>query len=68
VRVEFYAGGRADEEPRVVHLEAGSVEVRAVLDRARSPQGRSFTVRLEDGRRCHLVRNDAQDAWFLRFP
>jgi hypothetical protein len=72
VDVRCYAGGRGEETPRAVLLGRREVavqvehgwieEVVGTLGGAR--RRRVFRVRLEDGRRCHLVQ-EADDSWML---
>lgn len=72
VRVECYAGARADEEPRAVHLSEGGGEgaavrrlVLAVERRWIEPDAAFFRVRLEGGRGCLLRHDRRTDAWEL---
>ena len=70
VRVECYAGGRGDEEPRRVvigQLGRAVVEVltRSVEEAAGDPgrTRRRFRVRLEDGAVVWLVHDVLDDRW-----
>ena len=60
-RVEFHAGHRADEEPRVLHLAGGPVAVVAILERWVEPGRRGFLVRGDDGGCYRLVGSG--DGW-----
>ena len=59
VRVNCYAGGRAEETPRRFHLDDRCVEVASVLDRWLTPEYRCFKVAGDDGRH-YLLRYDMQ--------
>ena len=63
--VEFYAGSRADEEPRVLRVDGRRVEVDAILERARAPEGRMFRVRGDDGRAYVLREEGDAGAWTI---
>ena len=72
IRVECYAGSRADEEPQAVHLEDGRHEVVQLLDRwyqgGRSPAdpvADYFKLLLAGGEQVLVVRDHACGAWFL---
>jgi hypothetical protein len=65
LRVECYAGHRADAEPQRLHLGARTVVVSASLDRWLDPRHRYFKVRGNDGG-VYLLRHDtASDHWEL---
>lgn len=75
VRVECRAEGRADEEPRAVHLPEGRLRVVAVLDRwhdagrTRDQEVRRiFKVLLEDDREIFLEQVVGTGAWSWRAP
>lgn len=68
LRVECYAGGRADEEPRRIVEGGRPFEVVEVLDRARTPTELRFHVRLADGRRCRLVQSLSDGLWRVEAP
>jgi hypothetical protein len=65
VQVECYAGYKGDERPVKLHLSDGSVDVAEVEDRWYSPGATYFRVRLTNGERYVLRRDDAQDVWTL---
>jgi hypothetical protein len=65
VRVECYAGYKADERPLRIVFEAQTLEIEAVEDRWYSPGATYFRVRVENGERYVLRRDDAQDVWTL---
>lgn len=65
VRVECYAGYRAEQEPIAVHLDGSRQRVLGIADRWLEPDASYFKVRLEDGH-AYLIRHDRrEDAWFL---
>ena len=57
VRVECYAGYRAEETPRRFHLGERRIEVVEVLDRWLAPDHRYFKVRGDDGA-VYILRHD----------
>lgn len=65
VVVRAYSGSRGEEEPRAVMLEGFPLEVTAVLDRWREPDGRLFRVQLEDRRRVILRCREPDQTWWL---
>lgn len=65
VRVECYAGFKADEEPTAVHLQGARLLVTAILDRWITPDAAYFRVCLDDGLRCLLRRDRHDGAWHL---
>ena len=72
IRVECYAGGKADETPRRFVLENRTIEVEEVLDRwyqveskPEWPRADYFKVQGVDGRE-YLVKHDLEsDQWYL---
>ena len=65
IRVECYAGYRAEETPRRFYLGEEALEVVEVLDRWLSPDHRYFKCRASDGG-TYLLRDDVtQDRWEL---
>jgi len=65
VRVEWYAGYRAEETPRRLFIRDRRVEVRDVLERWRTPAGRGFRVRGDDGADYVLVQEQVSGVWTL---
>ena len=55
LRVECYAGHRAEETPRRFYLGDQCIAVRTVIDRWLEPEHRYFKVAGEDGRH-YLLR------------
>jgi len=65
IRVESYAGHRADTEPRRLFIGGREVAVTEVIDRWLDPQHRYFKLRGDDGG-IYLVRQDTlSDQWEL---
>ena len=65
IRVETYAGYRADEAPPAFWLGDHRVEVVDVLDRWLAPDHRYFKVRATDGD-IYVLRHDTMtDNWDL---
>ena len=65
VRVACYSGYKADERPARILFEAQTLEIVEVEDRWYSPGATYFRVRVENGERYVLRRDDAQDVWSL---
>ena len=67
VRVECYAGGKADERPLRFQLGDRVFLVEAVLDRWYGPDDAYFKVRADDGNLYILRQNTstAERAWSL---
>jgi len=63
LRVECYAGHRADTEPRCLHIGQRQVAVTEIIDRWLDPTHRYFKLRGDDGG-IYLVRHDTvMDRW-----
>jgi hypothetical protein len=65
VHVECYAGYKGDERPVRLRIGDEMVEVGEVEDRWYSPGSTYFRVRLVNGERYVVRREDAQDVWTL---
>ena len=65
VHVECYAGYKSDERPTKLRIGDEMVEVAEIEDRWYSPGATYFRVRLANGERYVLRREDAQDVWTL---
>jgi hypothetical protein len=65
VRVESYAGYKAEERPLRIVFEAQSLEIAEVEDRWYSPGATYFRVLTVNGERYVLRHDDAQDVWSL---
>jgi hypothetical protein len=65
IRVECYAGHRAEQEPVRFFIGARAVEVMQVLDRWLDPEHRYFKVAGDDGG-TYILRHDVPgDRWEL---
>jgi hypothetical protein len=65
MRVECYAGYRADERPLRFSLRGHVIEIAEVQDQWYSPGAIYFRVRTEDGDYFILRHDEAQDVWSL---
>lgn len=65
IRVECYAGYRADERPQRFVLAGRIFEVERVEDQWYSPAAIYFRVVAKDGNRYVLKHEEAQDQWTL---
>jgi hypothetical protein len=65
VRVESYAGYRAEERPRRFTLGGRSYEVREIVDRWFGPDHSYFRVRAEDGATYLLKYDLSAGVWTL---
>jgi hypothetical protein len=65
LRVECYAGYRAEETPQRFFIGERAFEVTEVLDRWLAPEHRYFKLRADDGS-VYILRYDAlEDRWEL---
>jgi hypothetical protein len=63
LRVECYAGHRADSEPRRLHIGGRAVAVTEIIDLWLDPRHRYFKLRGDDGG-IYLLRHDTiNDSW-----
>ncbi len=65
IRVECYAGHRADERPLRFTLRGRLFEVAEVEDRWYSPGATYFRVRSDDGNYYILRHDEGMDIWTL---
>jgi hypothetical protein len=65
VHVECYAGCKGDERPIKLQIGDEMVEVADIEDRWYSPGATYFRVRLTNGDRYVVRREDAQGGWTL---
>jgi hypothetical protein len=65
IRVECYAGHRADERPLRFVLRGRAFEVQELDGRWYSPAASYFRVRADDGNYYVLRHDEAQDFWTL---
>ena len=67
IKVECYAGYRAEETPRSFWLGEKKIEVRKVLDKWLAPDHRYFKI-LGDDRAIYIIRHDIEKwIWELTF-
>jgi hypothetical protein len=67
LRVECYAGYKADEKPTRFYIGEGRYEVEEVLDQWYSPNDTYFRVRADDGN-IYVLRHTehgSEDVWTL---
>jgi hypothetical protein len=65
IRVECYAGFRADQRPLRFILRGREFRVEEVDDQWYSPEARFFRVRADDGNYYVLRHDEEQDIWTL---
>lgn len=65
IKVECYAGHRAEEEPRAFTLGETRFAVLEILDRWMAPEHRYFKVKAEDGRVLVLRHDTVSGEWEL---
>jgi hypothetical protein len=67
LRVECYAGDRADERPMRFWLDERGYMVEEMIDQWYGPDGAFFKVRADDGNLYILRRSQSpsEDAWSL---
>lgn len=65
IRVECYAGRKADERPQRFAIRDRSFDVREVDGQWYSPGATYFRVRADDGNSYVLRHDEAQDRWTL---
>lgn len=63
VEVECYSGSGYANRPQAIRTESERLLIEKVLSEARIPQGKRFSVRLEDGRLVDLEYLEVQDLW-----
>jgi hypothetical protein len=74
VRVESYAGGRAEEAPRAVWVDEERVALVRVLESRLEEthperlRRRRFVVETAEGERWVLTRDEATATWWLERP
>jgi len=68
IRVECYAGYRADERPLRFTLGGHVLKVCEVEDRWHSPGVMYFRVRADDGNSYVLRHDECMDVWTLDGP
>ena len=67
IKVECYAGYRAEETPRIIRFESRKIEVKKILDRWLNPEHRYFKL-LGDDEGIYIIRHDMNTlTWELTF-
>jgi hypothetical protein len=65
IRVECYAGHRAEERPLRFFAGGKTYAVETVDDKWYSPEGRYFRVKADDGNVYVLRHDEAKDEWTM---
>ena len=65
IRVQCYAGFKADERPQKFTLRGRDFNVNVVDDQWYSPAAVYFRVRADDGNYYVLRHDEVQDSWTL---
>ena len=65
IKVECYAGYKADQRPLRFKMGEQILEVREIEDQWYSPSSRFFRVRASDGNIYVLRHDEEQDCWTL---
>ncbi len=65
VRVECYAGRKADERPVRFYVDSRAYMVTAILEQWYTPDGACFKVRADDGNVYVLQHWGAADEWSM---
>ena len=63
IKVECYAGSRAEESPRSFSMGRRKIEVREIIDRWLDPVHSYFKLRGDDGAIYILRYDQASDVW-----
>jgi len=63
VEVECHSGSGYANRPQAIRTESERLLIERVLSEARTPHGKRFSVRLEDGRLVELEYFEVQDLW-----
>jgi hypothetical protein len=64
--VECHSGFTYAERPTALSWQGQRLVVAAVLEEARTPAGRRFRVRAEDGQEFELVYCEVSDEWEIQ--
>lgn len=64
--VECHSGNEYAERPVAVNWQGSRLEVEALEDQWRTPQGKSFRVRVRDGRRFELAFDELSNNWQVK--
>jgi hypothetical protein len=67
IRVECYAGYRAEETPRIIWFKSRKIEVKKIIDRWLDPDCHYFKL-LGDDKGIYIIRHDMKTwIWELTF-
>ena len=66
IQVQCYAGYKGDQRPLRIRLQDGFHEIAEIEDRWYSPGETFFRIRLANGDRYVLCRQEAQDVWTIQ--
>lgn len=66
--VECHSGHIYAERPTAVWWQGERIEVEAVEQQWRTPQGKWFRVRTRDGRVFELLYSETKDEWRVNMP
>jgi hypothetical protein len=63
VKVESHSGYTYAEKPTALEMDGQRWEIVKIIMENRTPCGKSFFVRISDGREFQLEYNEAKDEW-----
>jgi hypothetical protein len=66
--VECHSGFAYAERPVAFRWQGGRLVVAAILEQARTPAGRHFRIRTQDGQEFELDYLEATDEWRVSQP
>ena len=66
--VECHSGFAYAERPVALTWQGGRLVVAAILEQARTPAGRRFRIRTQDGQEFELAYHEATDEWKIHQP
>lgn len=64
--VECHSGYAYPERPAALHWEGQRLEVIEILSEWRTPGGKCFRVKIEDGRTFELDYSEPEDEWTVK--
>lgn len=64
-QVECYSGGEYAERPRVLYWQGMRLEIAEIMASWRTPAGKRFQVRMQDGWVFELAYSFETDAWTI---
>jgi hypothetical protein len=66
--VECHSGFAYAERPVALNWQGQRLVVADILEQARTPAGRRFRIRTQDGQEFELVYDEATDEWRIYQP